>query len=85
VRFSGRLRTRGQRIPARGLVLVLQGRERGRWRTFDDTRTSRKGRWRTSYTFSGRPGRYPVRVRIRRQSGYPFDLGHSRAVVVRIG
>ena len=29
VRFSGRLRTRGQRIPGRGLVLILQGRERG--------------------------------------------------------
>ena len=45
VRFSGRLRTRGQRIPGRGLVLVLQGRERGRWRTFEDTRTNGKGRW----------------------------------------
>jgi hypothetical protein len=30
VRFSGRLRTRGQPVPARGLLLVLQGRERGR-------------------------------------------------------
>ena len=71
VRFSGRLRNRGQRIPGRGLVLVLQGREGGKWRTFEDTRTNRKGRWRVSYRFSGRPGRYPIRVRIRRQSGYP--------------
>jgi hypothetical protein len=84
VRFSGRLRTRGQRIPGRGLVLVLQGRERGRWRTFQDTRTNRTGRWKVSYTFSGRPGRYPIRVRIRRQSSYPFELGHSRALIVRV-
>ena len=85
VRFSGRLRTRGQRIPGRGLVLVLQGRERGRWRTFEDSRTNSKGSWRASYTFSGRPGRYPIRVRIRRQSSYPFELGYSRALTVRVG
>jgi len=85
VRFSGRLRTRGQRIPGRGLVLVLQGRENGRWRTFEDTRTNRRGSWRASYTFSGRSGRYPIRVRIRRQTNYPFELGYSRAVVVRVG
>ena len=85
VRFSGRLRNRGQRIPGRGLFLVLQGRERGRWRTFEDTRTNRKGRWHVSYGFSGRPGSYPIRVRIRRQSGYPFELGSSRALTVRVG
>jgi hypothetical protein len=85
VRFSGRLRSRGQRIPGRGLVLVLQGRERGRWRTFEDTRTNGKGHWHASYTFSGRPGRYPIRVRIRRQSSYPFELGYSRALTVRVG
>ena len=85
VRFSGRLRNRGQRIPGRGLVLVLQGREDGRWRTFEDTRTNGKGRWNASYTFSGRPGSYPIRVRIRRQSNYPFELGHSRALTVRVG
>jgi hypothetical protein len=85
VRFSGRLRTRGQRVPGRGLVLILQGRERGHWRTFEDTRTNRKGRWHVSYRFSGRPGRYPIRVRIRRQSSYPFELGYSRALTVRVG
>jgi hypothetical protein len=85
VRFSGRLRNRGQRIPGRGLVLVLQGREQGRWRTFEDTRTNSKGRWHAGYTFSGRPGRYPIRVRIRRQSSYPFELGYSRALTVRVG
>ncbi len=85
VLFSGRLRTRGQRIPGRGLVLVLQGRESGQWRTFEDTRTTRKGRWRVSYRFSGRPGTYPIRVRIRKQSGFPFELGYSRALRIRVG
>jgi hypothetical protein len=85
VRFSGRLRNRGQRIPGRGLLLVLQGREGGKWRTFEDTRTNRKGRWHVSYGFSGRPGLYPIRVRIRRQSGYPFELGYSRKLPIRVG
>ncbi|MEO8690196.1 MAG: carboxypeptidase-like regulatory domain-containing protein [Solirubrobacteraceae bacterium] len=85
VRFTGRLRSRGQRVPGRGLVLILQGRERGRWRTFADTRTNAKGGWHVSYSFSGRPGRYPIRVRIRRQSTYPFELGYSRALSVRVG
>ncbi len=85
VRFTGRLRTRGEQIPGRGLVLILQGRERGHWRTFADTRTNRKGSWHVSYRFSGRPGRYPIRVRIRRQSTYPFELGYSRALIVHVG
>jgi hypothetical protein len=86
VRFSGRLRTRGQRIPGRGLVLVLQGRSPdGKWRTFADTRTNRRGRWRASYLFRGRSGSYPIRVRIRKQSGFPFELGYSRRLTVRVG
>jgi hypothetical protein len=84
VRFSGRLRNRGQRIPGRGLVLVLQGREQGLWRTFEDTRTNREGRWYVGYTFSGRPGRYPIRLRIRKQSSYPFEHGYSRALTIRV-
>ena len=79
VRFSGRLRA-----VRRGLVVILQGREAGRWRTFDDTRTDRRGRWHATYRFSGRAGSYPVRARIRRQAGYPYELGYSRAVVVRV-
>jgi hypothetical protein len=85
VRFSGRLRNRGQRIPGRGIVLILQGFDNGRWSTFEDTRTDRRGRWRVSYPFSGAPGRYPVRVRIRKVSGYPFELGYSRRLTIRVG
>lgn len=84
VRFSGRMRTAGQPIPDRGLIVVLQGREQGRWRTFSDTRTNRKGRWSASYRFRGFSGTYPIRTRIRRQSGFPFELGYSRIVRVRV-
>ena len=84
VRFSGRLRGRGLPVP-RGLVVVLQGREGGKWRTFSDARTHKKGRWHISYRFSGRPGNYPIRLRIRRQAGFPFELGYSRRLTIRVG
>ena len=85
IRFSGRLRNRGQRIPGRGVVLILQGFDNGRWRTFADTRTNRLGRWRVSYPSAARPGSYPVRVRIRKLSGFPFELGYSRRLTIRVG
>ena len=84
VGFAGRLRTSGQPIPDRGLVIILQGRDHGRWLTFADTRTNRRGRWRTSYRFRGNPGQYPVRARIRRQAGFPFELGYSKRVTVSV-
>jgi hypothetical protein len=84
VRFSGRVRRAGQRLPKRGLLVALQGRSAGAWRTFADTRTTRQGRWHARYRFRGIPGRYPVRLRIRRQGGFPFDLGYSRATTVRV-
>jgi hypothetical protein len=83
VRFSGRVRGHGLPVP-RGLVVVLQGREGGKWRTFEDARTHKKGRWHVSYRFSGRPGSYPIRLRIRRQAGFPFELGYSRRLTIRV-
>jgi hypothetical protein len=85
VRFAGTVQHGRQRIPATGLVLVLQGREGGHWRTFVDTRTDARGHWRARYRFSGRPGTYPIRLRIRRQNGFPFDLGYSHTVRIRVG
>ena len=84
VRFSGRVRSLGQPFPTRGVILALQGFEDGRWNTFFDTRTNRRGRWSVSYGFSGRPGTYPIRVRIRRQALFPFVLGTSPAIRVRV-
>ena len=49
MRFSGRVRGGA----GANLVVVLQGKESGRWRTFADTRTRAGGRWRAAYRFSG--------------------------------
>ena len=84
VTFSGRIRRAGQPLPPRGLVVVLQGRTGGAWQTFADTRTTRAGRWKASYRFRGRPGRYPVRLRIRRANTFPFELGYSPTTTVRV-
>ena len=81
------MRFRGPRPRRRGanLVVVLQGKEGGKWRTFADARTGPGGRWRASYRFSGRPGAYPIRVRIRRQANLPYDTGYSKRVTVHVG
>ena len=84
VTFSGTVRRLGQPVPTRGLVIILQGREAGDWHTFEDTRTNNSGHWSVSYRFRGRPGTYPIRARIRRQSRFPFVLGYSRTVRVRV-
>ena len=84
VTFSGRIRRAGQPLPLRGLVVVLQGRAGGVWQTFADTRTTRAGRWKASYRFRGRPGTYPVRLRIRRANTFPFELGYSPTTTVRV-
>jgi hypothetical protein len=46
--------------------------------------TDRRGRWSGSNQFSGRPGTYPIRLRIRRQARFPFVLGYSRVVRVTV-
>jgi hypothetical protein len=85
VRFAGRLGLRGAHVPPSGKLIDLQAFDAGRWRTFGTARAvGRKGRWHFSYRFSGRPGRYPIRVRIRREAAFPYDLGYSRRVVIRV-
>lgn len=83
---AGRLRFRGRVRGGAGanLVVVLQGKEQGRWRTFADTRTGSGGRWRASYRFSGLPGAYPIRARIRRQANLPYETGVSKRVTVHV-
>ena len=75
VRFAGRVRGGA----GANLVVVLQGFERGRWRTFADTRTRAGGRWKVAYPFSGVPGSYPMRVRIPRQANLPVRDGNLQA------
>jgi hypothetical protein len=82
VRFRGRLR--GGHVPRRGKIIVLQGRENGRWRTFANTRTNRRGRFTARYRFSGNPGTYPVRALVPADASYPFAAGASRPVRIRV-
>ncbi|HEX8104664.1 MAG TPA: hypothetical protein VF533_18750 [Solirubrobacteraceae bacterium] len=84
VRFSGRLKTAGEPLPRLGKLVELQAFDRGRWRQFASTRArGKRARWTFTYRFGGRPGRYPIRARIRRESTYPFELGYSRRIVIR--
>ena len=80
VRFRGRLR--GGHVPRTGKLVVLQGFDRGAWRTFATATSNRRGRFRASYRFRGRPGTYRVRARIPVDASYPFARGTSRAVSV---
>jgi hypothetical protein len=84
MQLSGRLR--GGRIPAEGKLVELQVRLRGSWRTFATTRADAKGRWSYGYRFDGTRGRqtYRFRVRVPRESNYPYDTGTSRAIRVPV-
>jgi hypothetical protein len=85
VTFRGRLR--GRPFPAAGKLIEVQARARGRWLTFGTTRAqARTGRWSLPYRFSATRGtvRYRFRVRIPKESGYPYETGASRAVSVNV-
>jgi hypothetical protein len=84
VRFKGRLK--GVPVPGRGKLVELQAFDGGRWRTFAQPRSRKDGRYRSRYklrrTFGPRTFRF--RARVRRESGYPYELGYSRRVKVRV-
>ena len=84
VRFAGRLR--GGHVPRTGKLVELQARVGAGWRTFATVRADRRGRLRHTHRFAaGSAGRtYVFRLRIRRESAYPFETGTSRAVAVRV-
>jgi hypothetical protein len=84
VRFHGRLL--GKPIPRRGKLIEIQAFDGGRWRTFATPRSKHNGRFKTSYklerTFGPRTFRF--RARVRREAGYPYELGSSHRVKVRV-
>ena len=85
VTFRGRLR--GGPFPATGKLVEVQARARGRWLTFDTTRAHTKsGRWSLPYRFSATRGTvsYQFRVRVPKESGYPYETGTSRSVKVSV-
>jgi hypothetical protein len=84
VRFRGRLK--GLPVPGRGKLVELQAFDGGRWRTFAQPRSRKDGRYKSAYrlrrTFGPRTFRF--RARVRRESGYPYELGYSKRVKVRV-
>lgn len=84
VRFHGRLK--GGHLPRRGVLVSLQGYQRGYgWRTFRTVR-ARHGRFTGSYRFvRATPGtRVRFRATVREQATYPWATGRSRPETVRI-
>jgi hypothetical protein len=84
VRLAGRLI--GGHVPVSGKLVDLQAHDGGRWRTFETVRTNARGRFRSGYRFTRNAGRrrYPMRVRVRPDASYPYALGYSGVVRVRV-
>jgi hypothetical protein len=86
VTFRGHVR--GKPMPAQGKLVELQVYTRQRWRTFAQPRANATtGRWSYRYRFDTVRGRerFKFRARVRKEDGYPYELGtsHRVAVVVR--
>ena len=85
VTFSGRLK--GGHRPPTGVLVELQVRSRGKWRTFAQPRADgATGAWKYQYRFETVSGgaRFRFRARVRRQAGYPFATGSSRTIGVSV-
>ncbi|MDA0162662.1 carboxypeptidase-like regulatory domain-containing protein [Solirubrobacter ginsenosidimutans] len=85
IRISGRLK--GLPLPRSGKLVELQAFEAGKWRAVGTVRArGAKGRFSTTYRFlrAGRGASFLIRARIRRDDSYPFYLGYSPRVRVRV-
>ncbi|WP_028061936.1 carboxypeptidase-like regulatory domain-containing protein [Solirubrobacter soli] len=86
-RITIRGRLRGLPLPSSGKVVDLQAYEGGKWRTFDTARArGARGTFTTRYRFlrAGRGASFLIRARIRRDDSYPYYLGYSPRVRVRV-
>ncbi|MDX6648280.1 MAG: hypothetical protein QOJ97_231 [Solirubrobacteraceae bacterium] len=84
VTFSGRVL--GGHIPAEGKIIAIEAFDRGRWRTFATTRTTRLGGWAFSYRFEVSHGLYSYRFRVlvAREQAFPYETGYSRTATVTV-
>ena len=72
-------------MPPGGKIVDLQALQRGRWMTVDTARaTGSAGAWHAVARFRGNPGKFSIRLRIRREALFPYELGYSPAVAVRV-
>ena len=86
LRLSGSVRGT---IPSRGVPLIFQGREgNGRYTTFAEGRANRRGPLLASrYRFrsgSSRGRTFSFRVKLRGDARFPYALGYSKRVTVRV-
>jgi hypothetical protein len=82
--FRGRVK--GEPLPATGKLLQLQVYSRGTWLTFATPHANARGRWAYRYRFTATRGvtRYRFRVRLPRETGYPYEPGASPSVPVTV-
>ena len=68
------------------VVVVLQVRQGKGWRAFRRCRTRAGGICRVGYRFARttRPATYVMRAQVRRQGGYPYLPGNSKALRLRV-
>ena len=85
------LRLRGKvrgAVPRRGVPVIFQGRSGGgRFKTFADGRANGKGRFTVHYRFrsgSSRGRTFTFRVKLRGDARFPYALGYSKRVRVRV-
>jgi hypothetical protein len=81
VRIRGRLRY----LPRRGVIVSIQARQGGVWRTVDTVETRSDGRYSWPYRFQrGQAGRrFFFRARVK-SPNYPFEPGASATLAVRV-
>lgn len=83
VRLSGRVG--GGAIPRGGLLVTLEGWQRGwGWRAFRTVRTDRAGRWSTRYRFRLASGRFGFRALVPHQGTFPYATSRSAGVFVLV-
>ena len=85
LRLSGTIRGV---VPSRGVPLIFQGRSGGgRFTTFADGRANGKGRFKVRYRFRSGDSRghsFTFRVKLRGDARFPYALGYSKRVRVRV-
>lgn len=85
VTFSGRVR--GRPLPAKGKLVELQVEySTGEWQTFRTIRSDADGTWSKVYFFRRSCGvtRWPLRVYLPSEGGYPLVPGVSHELTVRV-
>jgi hypothetical protein len=74
-------------VPARGVTLAVQWKDRHRWRPFAQIKTNRKGAFAYAYKFTRTSGKitYALRVQVTKgQVDYPYLATASKPVKVTV-